>query len=352
MKRLLFALGIVVLLLGSLHQLNAGFMSISMGAGRAVLRPFSLAAAFVLAALCLWFASVRAHRELTPRFLAVTWLAVVGVGYASHLAFVPVHRFGGAVTATPLESIEENYPRRGERTYRVNALGFRGSDWGEAKVPGTVRGVVIGDSMVFGSGVADDETIDATLARRLRDRRPGTAVEILNLGVQGSNMPAYVELYRAAIDRLAPDFVVVFLFLPNDLGELEQPSQLDRFGAYSFFTFLAGTSNNPYTLWAMRASDRRTDAAKLAFLEDHVRALEDVRRARGSTPLFLFLYHLDDPRWVETVRGQLGAGARVVDHEPLPAADFIPDDGHPTAEGNRHFAALVADAVERAGVLP
>jgi hypothetical protein len=369
-KRLLFALGIALLLLGSLHQLNAGLMSLSMGAGRSVLRPLALAAAFVLGALCLWFASVRAHRESTPRVLALTWLVVVGAGYAGHLAFVPVHRFGGAVTATPLEEIEENYPRRGAHTYRVNGYGFRGPAWQEVKAPGTVRGVVIGDSMVFGSGVADDETIDATLARRLRDatlarrprdatlaRRPrdtraGTAIEIINLGVQGSNMPAYVELYRAATDRLAPDFVVVFLFLPNDLGELEQPSQLDRVGLFSFFAFLVGTSNNPYTLWAMRASDARSDAAKLAFLEEHIRALEDVRRARGSTPLFVFLYHLDDPRWVETVRRQLGAGAWIVDHDPLPEADFIPDDGHPTAEGNRHFAALVGDAVERAGVLP
>jgi len=351
-KRWLFALGIAVLLLGSLQQLNAGLMSIGTGAGRSILRPLVLAAAFVLGALALWFASARAQRDVTPRLLVTTWLVVVSVGYASHLAFVPVHRFGGAVTATPLEVIEENYPRRGEHTYRVNAFGFRGPAWREAKAPGTVRGVVIGDSMVFGSGVADDETIDATLARRLRDRRSGTAVEILNLGVQGSNMPAYVELLRAATDRLAPDFVAIFLFLPNDLGELEQPSQLDRFGRYSFFSFLVGTSNNPYTLWAMRASDGRTDSAKLAFLEDHVRAFEDVRRERGSTPLFLFLYHQDDPRWVETVRRQLGAGARVVDHDPLPEADFIPEDGHPTAEGNRHFAALVADAVERAGVLP
>lgn len=350
--KLLSALGIALLLLGSLHQLNAGLMSVGMGAGRSVLRPLALAAVFVLGALWLWFASVRARREITPRFLAASWLAVVGVGYAGHLAFLPAHRFGAAVTATPLEVIEENYPRRGDHTYRVNAFGFRGPDWREAKAPGSVRGVVIGDSMVFGSGVDDDDTIDATLARRLRDARAGTAVEVLNLGVQGSNLPAYVELYRAAIDRLDPDFVVLFLFLPNDLNELEQPSESNRFGAYSFFTFLAGTSNNPYTLWAMRTSDARSDAAKLAFLEHHVRAAEDVRRARGSTPLFVFLYHLDDPRWAETVRRQLGDGAWVVDHDPLPEADFIPDDGHPTPEGNRHVAALVGDAVARSGVLP
>jgi hypothetical protein len=58
---LLFALGIAVLLLGALQQLNAGLMSLATGAGRSVLRPFSLAAAFVLGASGLWFASARAH---------------------------------------------------------------------------------------------------------------------------------------------------------------------------------------------------------------------------------------------------------------------------------------------------
>ena len=176
---------------------------------------------------------------------------LVVAGYAAHLALVPVHRFGAAATQ-PLGVLEENYPRRGKHTYRMNSFGFRGPEWSAAKARGTVRGVVIGDSMVFGSGVDDGDTIDAALARRLGRTHAGTPVEILNLGVEGTNLPGYVELYRAATQRLAPDFVVLFLFLPNDLGELEQPSQMDRFGAYSFFTFLFGTNNNPYTLYAMQ----------------------------------------------------------------------------------------------------
>lgn len=351
-KTLLLALGIALCLLGALQQLNAAFMSATMGAGRAVLWPLSIAGAFVLGALLLWFAGTRARRDLTPGFLAAAVLGVITAGYGAYLAFVPVHRFGSAATATPTEVIEENYPRRGNHTYRLNAFGFRGPSWREAKAIGTVRGVVIGDSMVFGSGVDDGDTIDAALARRLSGTRRGTAVEILNLGVQGTNLPGYVELYRAAMERLTPDFVVLFLFLPNDLGELEQPSYAGRFGAYSFFTFLLGTSNNPYTLYAMRASDARSDASKLEFLERHVQAIEGIRRSRGAAPLFVFLFHLDNPRWIETVRSQLGEGAWVVDHAPLPDADFIPDDGHPTPAGNRHVAALIGDAIDRAGVVP
>jgi hypothetical protein len=350
-KKLLVALGIAFLLLGSLRQLNAACMSMTVGAGRSVVGPLALTAVLVVGAVLLWFASARAHREVTPGFLAAALLCVVGAGYAGYLAFVPVHRLGSAATATPLEVIEENYPRRGTHTYRMNAFGFRGPAWDEGKARGAVRGVVIGDSMVFGAGVDDADTIDALLARRLRDTHSGSSVELLNLGVQGSNLPGYVELYRAATERLTPDFVVLCLFLPNDLNELEQPSQADRLGAYSLFTFLLGTNNNPYTYYAMRASDSRSDAAKLEFLARHVQAIDAIRRAQASAPLFVFLYRSDDPRWVDTVRTQLGAGAWVVDHGPLPDTDFIPDDGHPTPGGNRHFAALLGDAIDRAGVI-
>jgi hypothetical protein len=267
-------------------------------------------------------------------------------GYADYLATLPIHRFGAAATG-PVGTFEEDRPSRGRHTYHINSLGFRGPEWNTAKPSGTIRGAVIGDSMVFGAGVDDHETIDAALARRLRRAQPAMPLEILNLGVQGANLPAYVELYRAATERLAPDFVVLFLFLPNDLGELEQSSEMNRVGAFSFCSFLSGTTSNPYTLWAMQSSEARPDTAKLAFLARHVRAIEGIRRSVAHQPLFIFLYSDDGPGWVDTVRAQLGEGAWVIDHDPLPEADFIPDDGHPTAAGNRHFAELIGDAIDR-----
>ncbi len=349
MKKLLFALVTAVLLLGVLQELNAVFMRITMGNGQSVLWSLAMTAALVVAALCIWFASARVGCEVTPGVMIVTLFCLMAGGYVAYLVLVPVHRFGSAATEPPLAVKEENYPRRGKHTYRMNSFGFRGPEWSEAKSPGTLRGIVIGDSMVFGSGVDDEDTIDAALARRVRRSRAGTPVEILNLGVEGSNLPGYVELYRAATERLAPDFVVLFLFLPNDLGELEQSSQGDQAGAYSFFTFLFGTNNNPYTLYAMLSSEARPEASKLAFLARHMAAIDAIRRSGTPAPLFVFLYRIEDPRWAETVRTQLGGGASIVDHAPLPEADFIPDDGHPTPEGNRHFADLVGDTIDRSG---
>jgi hypothetical protein len=344
-KKLLFSLLIAVLLVGALRNLNSVFVRVTTGGGLSAVWPLAAAVALFVAALGAWLASARAGREVTPRYLGAVLFAFLAAGYAVFLAVVPVHRFGAAVTEPPLGVIEENYPRRGTHTYRTNSSGFRGPEWSAAKPPGTVRGVVIGDSMVFGCGVDDGDTIDAALARRLRRTHAGTPVEILNLGVEGANLPGYVELYRAAIQRLAPDFAVLFLFLPNDLGELEQPSQGDRVGAYSFFTFLFGTNNTPYTHYAMRSSEARSDESKLAFLAQHMEAIEAIRRPLAA-PLFVFLYHDDDRRWAETVRARLGDGAWVVDHAALPEADFISGDGHPTAAGNRDIAELIGDAID------
>jgi hypothetical protein len=344
-RKIPFSLLIGLLLMGALQSLNSAFVRATTGGGRSVVWPLAITAALFVAALATWHASARAGREVTAAFRAAVLCCLAAAGYATYLAVVPVHHFGTAATE-PLGTIEENYPLRGTHTYRMNSFGFRGPEWSEAKPPGTLRGVVIGDSMVFGSGVDDADTIDAALARRLHRTHAGTPVEILNLGVEGTNLRGYVELYRAATQRLAPDFVVLCLFLPNDLGELEQASDGDRFGAYSFFTFLFGTNNNPYTLYAMRSSEARPDGAKLAFLARHMGTVEGIRQSAASPPLFVFLYHADEPRWTETVRAQLGADAWVVDHTPLPATDFIPGDSHPTPAGNRHFAEIIGDAID------
>jgi len=345
-KTALVALLLALLLLGALQAVNGFYVGVTTQSVAAAARALALLVGCVVAACFTWLASARAGREVRPSILGAALLGLVGIGYAGFLAFVPVHRFGSAITEPPSTIIEENYPRRGRHTYRTNSLGFRGPEWNPTKAPETLRGVVIGDSMVFGCGVDDEDTIDATLARRLRRTHPGARVEVLNLGVEGANLRGYVELYRTAEERLAPDFAVLFLFLPNDFGELEQPEG-DRPGGYSFFTFLLGTNNNPYTMHLMSASQTRSEESQLAFLGHHLRAIAAIRRAFPASRLFVFLYHDDVPAWGTTVRAALGEGGSLVDHERLPDEDFIADDGHPTPAGNRHFAEILGDAIDR-----
>lgn len=211
-KKSLYSLLVALLLTGAFRFLNDALMRGVGGDLRAVAWPLATATALLVAALSAWFASARAGHEVTAASLVATLAVLTAAGYAAFLTFVPVHRFGAAATEPPRATIEENYPRRDRHTYRTNSLGFRGPEWSEAKAPGTVRGVVIGDSMVFGSGA-------------------------------------------------------------------------------------------------------------------------------------------DDARWAETLRDRLGPDAWVVPRPTLPDDDFIPGDGHPTAAGNRHFAEIVGDAIDRSAAV-
>jgi hypothetical protein len=340
-RKLVFSLLIVLLLIGGLRAINSAFVDVVTGNARWVFLPLGTALALPTGAAVAWFASARSGVGVTGTLVAATLFSVIAGGYVLHLATPSAPPFGAAATLRP-GTAHETYPARGTHAYQVNAFGFRGPSWTLAKAPNTVRGVVIGDSMVFGAGVDDGDTIDATLADQLRRVAASKQVEMLNLGVPGSNLPNYVELYRAAEERLEPDFVVLCLFLPNDAGELEQPSLERRLGFYSFFQFLLGQQQNPYTSYAMRSSEARSEEAKLAFLAHHLEAIEAIRRS----PLFIFFYW-QEPAWTKTARASLGDGAWIVDHPPLPESDFIPGDSHPTASGNRHFAEIIGDAIER-----
>lgn len=91
---------------------------------------------------------------------------------------------------------------------RVNQLGLRGPATPAVPPPGTVRVLVLGDSVVFGQGVDDDATLPAVLARRLAERwrRP---VEALNAGVQGYDAVANAAFLDGPGAALGASGVVV-----------------------------------------------------------------------------------------------------------------------------------------------
>jgi lysophospholipase L1-like esterase len=75
--------------------------------------------------------------------------------------------------------------------YRVNARGFRGSDWPDVVPPGRQRMLVMGDSYTFGVGVADSAAYPAVADRALRD-----SAVVVNAGTPAwgpQNALAYLE---------------------------------------------------------------------------------------------------------------------------------------------------------------
>ncbi len=103
---------------------------------------------------------------------------------------------------------------RGARvtTVRVNADGYRGPAWPE---PSADEVVVIGDSLSFGLGVAEDEA----LAARLHDALPGGRA-VLDASVPTYGPPEYLFTMEQILPRRRPGTVVLALNLLNDLGEI------------------------------------------------------------------------------------------------------------------------------------
>ena len=92
-------------------------------------------------------------------------------------------------------------------TVTTNALGLRSSEI-DASRP---KIAVIGDSITFGYGVENDETIAARLEAQL------PTVQFLNAGVPGYHLGQETALYRERIQALHP-ISVILVFHPNDMN--------------------------------------------------------------------------------------------------------------------------------------
>src|SRR5262249_22694550 len=119
--------------------------------------------------------------------VAVMALAYIGVGYPLTLRPDDLHYFGSLSTLAPNLPAVDSLPGHQPALYRTNGFGFRGTDFDERRRDGVVRVALIGDSYVFGIGVAADGTLAARLAAELSRRWPDDKFEVLNLGIPGDN---------------------------------------------------------------------------------------------------------------------------------------------------------------------
>jgi tetratricopeptide (TPR) repeat protein len=107
---------------------------------------------------------------------------------------------------------------------RTNAHGQRDRERSLAKPPGTRRVLLLGDSVVEGSGLRD---LDDTLSRWMERLSGDPRLEVLNFGVSGYCTLAEVRLLELKGLAFSPDVVVV-VFVENDFDNFNrQLFQLD-----------------------------------------------------------------------------------------------------------------------------
>ncbi|MCG8456861.1 MAG: GDSL-type esterase/lipase family protein, partial [Holophagales bacterium] len=121
-------------------------------------------------------------------------------------------------------------------TVRAGPLGLRDSRplpvrAGETPSRGELRVLVVGDSIVEGYGVDQEETLprrlEHHLGERLRAAGDGRTVRVVNAGIAGLNAGDEAALLEAILPQVRPDLVVWFLIY----NDYDDPLRLDGSGA-------------------------------------------------------------------------------------------------------------------------
>lgn len=106
-----------------------------------------------------------------------------------------------------------NYQWLGKHV-KINSAGMRGEERDLTKEGGVRRIVGIGDSVIWGWGVADDETYLALLERSL-NAISGVKWQVFNMGVPGYNTAMEVRAFLQKGRALRPDLVILN-YVAND----------------------------------------------------------------------------------------------------------------------------------------
>ncbi len=105
--------------------------------------------------------------------------------------------------------------------YTTNSQGIRSKrEYLKDKPKNTKRIFILGDSLIFGVGVNDNETLASVLEEKLnRQLQEGNHYEVLNLGVTGYTFDnSYVRLKRYL--EFKPDFVIFVILGVNDFLDI------------------------------------------------------------------------------------------------------------------------------------
>ena len=159
---------------------------------------------------------------VAPLLLAFAASALAGLGLELALrvsGYTPYYLEGRAFVPSSKPAMMYE-PRPGFRglyagvPIAINSAGFRGKEVRRPDGGKAFRVVVVGDSIAFGQGVSEAETLEEQLAARL-ERRLASPVEVVNLGVPGYDTCQEYWRFRERGLPLAPR-AVLLVYVEND----------------------------------------------------------------------------------------------------------------------------------------
>ena len=245
---------------------------------------------------------------------------------------------------------------------RTNALGMRERDYSLEKPEGVFRVVLLGDSYVFGSGVAAEERFGERLAEALRLGSDGREVEALHLGVNSWNLVAASTYLRRQLGLLRPDLVVQ-VTVRNDLDD---GNGVRGFGALASFDprrreRASAVAQRRYPLAVLRTGriNHLLDRLDAESRERHELALESIRgladavERTGGEYLLLAHWGLDVGIFWEGIGEHLDPEELVLTDVPFrehPHYTLSPSDRHWNPSGHLRVAQLIYGVLVERGL--
>jgi D-alanyl-lipoteichoic acid acyltransferase DltB (MBOAT superfamily) len=257
----------------------------------------------------------------------------------------------------------------------TNQWGMRDQDYSRAKPAGVKRIAILGASYVMGAGVADDETFESVLERRLNENAAnGERYEVLNFGVSAYSLLHQVAQLEEMVVGFEPDVVVLSLPAPftargNTVAHLQRVLEGGVAVPYPDLEALLGQrgvhrmtpDRRVIPFESMRTvaealgiatrpagweTSRKLRLAVDDAMEWALMRAATVARANGAVPVLMGLHTVSETRLGEVAYGAAAqkAGIRVwnlydVYGEADPRSLWIaPWDAHPNAEGHRMIA--------------
>jgi lysophospholipase L1-like esterase len=222
----------------------------------------------------------------------------------------------------------------------VNAFGLRGPERAPRGAD-EVRVLCLGDSFVYGQGVAESDTISAQLERVLADRRATGArpVTVWNGGHRGYNTEQELALLEELVPGLDPD-VVVLVWYPNDLEEVDVAGAARRLTESGPITFDTGARFEGAVArnWRLKQAVRHSALA--------MRLHDLVQDSRSAAPVAAEGVERGFTRLAASLE-RFATLAREHDFDALvavlPDSDSVSRDGEPAAQ-DRVSVAPAGDA--------
>ncbi len=134
-----------------------------------------------------------------------------------------------------------------------NRFAFRGREPSREKAPGVFRTAMLGDSIVYGHGLADPETIPSQLEAILDHST--TPAEVLNFGVPGYSIIQEAEQVRVSVLGFEPDLAILVVCL-NDWDALTLEFQAllaTRDSRMRFLSLFDGPDTSGVRRWLYRS---------------------------------------------------------------------------------------------------